>query len=162
MKTRHLLLFLLLGQTTGCYTYIATPLQAVPERAEVRVEVTRETAARLSDALVADRTSIEGRVRAHEDGDILLDVVTASRQVGFQFEPLRQTIRLSPADATFVQRKVLDRGRTAVVVGVAGLAAGAIAWEALGGNAGGAKHPPDTGQPADSKVARFFLRIPFP
>lgn len=162
MTTRRLLAPLLLGWTTGCYTYVATPLATVPPGADVRVEVTRETAARLSDALAADRTSIEGRVKAQEDGTVLLDVVTASRQVGFQFEPLRQTIRLAPADATFVQRRTLDRGRTAVVVGAAALVAGAIAWEALGGNAGGTEQPPDVGQPADAKVRRFLVRIPFP
>jgi len=159
---RHLFALLLLAPTVGCYTYIAASLETVPEGSQVRVEVTRETAARLRDALAADQTSIEGRVQAHQDGDVLLDVVTVSHQVSFRYEPLHQTIRLTPADATFVESKQLDRGRTAVAIGVAGIAAGVVAWEALKGRSGGSQRPPSTGGPADARRARFVIRIPFP
>jgi len=162
MTTRQLLALLLLGQTAGCYTYVATSLDALPEGAQVRVEVTGETASRLADALAADQTSIEGRVQAYQDDALLLDVVTVSHQVGFRYEPLHQTIRLATADATLVQRKLLDRGRTAVAVGVAAVAAGAIAWTALSGKVGGSERPPGTGGPADARRAPFLIRIPFP
>jgi hypothetical protein len=162
MTKRHLLALLLLAPTAGCYTYVATPLDALPKGSHVRVEVTRETAARLSDALAADRTSVEGQVQGLEGGDLLLDVVVASHQVSFLYQPLHQTIRLAPADATFVQRKLLDRGRTAVAVGVAGVAAGAIAWKALSGKVGGSEKPPGTGGPADARRVPLLIRIPFP
>lgn len=160
MTGRKLLALLYLGTAASCYSYAETSLESVTPGSEVRVRVTAETASRLRDALAQDQRSVEGRVKAHQGGALLLDVVASTRQVGFRFEQFRQTIRLEPADATLVESKTFSRRRTALALTTVGIVTGAIAWEALSGNAGGDTRPPDGGGPADSRVPWLSVRIP--
>jgi hypothetical protein len=161
MKVRGFVLSVLVFAAPGCYAYLETPMDAVPPGADVRVQVTRETADRLRDALAADQRSIHGRVRELVDDGVLLEVTTVTRQTGFRFEPLRQTVRLQPADATSVELKTLDRGRTISALVLVSVTAGAIAWKALGGRTGGKDSPQDPNQPSDARVVSVSFGFPF-
>lgn len=159
---RHLPLLASLALTAACYSYTEASLDAVAPGAQVRVGISSEAAARFRDALALDLRALEGDVRSREGGVLLLDVVATTRQVGFQFEQLRQTLRLEPQDVTYVEVKTLDRARTYAGIGVAAIAVGAIAWKALGGKTGGNTVPPSGGGTADARVVRPWFRIPIP
>lgn len=160
MTKRGLLTLLLLCPTPGCYSYVDTSIEAIAPGSEVRVSVTSETADRLRDALAQDERSVEGRVQAQQDAGLLLEVVTATRQVGFRFEPLRQTIRLEPADVTSVQQKSFDRKRTVLTVSMLSVVAAAVAWTAIRGWTGGNGREFEPNPPADDRVIGAFFRVP--
>jgi hypothetical protein len=162
MTRRHLLMFLLVAPTAACYSYVDSSFDTVAPGSEIRVEVDAETATRLQEALSGDLRSVEGHVQSREDGVLLLEVVAATRQVGFQFEALRQTLHLERTEVTNVQLKILDRSRTIAGIALAGVAVGAIAWKALGGNTGGDTSPPTGPGPADAWVVPPLFRIAVP
>jgi hypothetical protein len=163
MPKAHLLIIMLVASTAACYGYVEATFESVAPGSEIRVEVAPQTALRLREALSGDQRSMEGHVQSREDGVLLLEVVAATRQVGFQFESLRQTLHLERADVTYVQIKNLDRGRTFAAVGLAGVAVVALAWKALGGGAGGDTSPPTGPGPADDRVDGpvFGITVPF-
>lgn len=160
MRKLHLLASALTALTPACYTYADATLESVSPGAQVRVGISADATARFSDALGAEQRVLEGHVKAREGGGLLIDVVSATRQVGFQFEQLRQTLRLERPDVTYVELKTFDRGRTTFAVGVASVAVGAIAWKALRGKTGGDTRPPGEGGASDARIVRPWFRIP--
>lgn len=160
MTKRRLSLLALAVHTAACYSYVEVPLESVAPGSEVRVGITSQATDRLRDALAADQRALEGQVSSLDSGVLLLDVVAATRQVGFQFERLSQTVRLEREDVRYVELKRLDRKRTYVGVGLGAVTVGAIAWKALGGKTGGDTRPPADGGTADARVVRPWFRIP--
>ncbi|MDP2955817.1 MAG: hypothetical protein Q8N53_05300 [Longimicrobiales bacterium] len=160
--TFHLAMLLLVAPTAACYTYSEGSFTSVAPGSEIRVEVTRQTALRFQEALAGDYRSLEGTVKSWDGASMMLDVVSTTRQTGFQFEPLRQTLQLEPADVAYVEMKTFNRNRSIVALSLAGVAAGAVAWKALGGKTGGDTRPPTGGGPADARIVRPGFRVPLP
>lgn len=160
--TSHLAMLLLAAPMAACYTYSEGSFASVAPGSEIRVEVTRQTALRFEEALAGDYRSLEGTVKSRNGGSLMLDVVSTTRQSGFQFEPLRQTLQLELADVAYVEIKTFNRNRTIVASSLAGVAGAAIAWKALGGKTGGDTRPPTGGGPADARIVRPGFRVPLP
>jgi hypothetical protein len=162
MTRRSVLALALAAQTAACYSYVEVPLESIAPGSEVRVGIGSEASDRLRDALAADQRALEGHVSSADAGGLLLDVVAATRQLGFQFERLRQTVRLERSDVRYVELKRLDRQRTYIGLGVGALAAGAITFKALSGKTGGDTRPPTGGGTADARVVRPWLIVSVP
>jgi hypothetical protein len=161
VSTRALVVLALLA-APACYTYSPGSVESITPGEEVRVRVTREAAARLEPALASQETTLEGQVVRAENGSLWLDVISASRHIGFHVERMSQTVNLEDAETLTVEIKTLDRPRTFVAVGVVALVSGAIAWKALSGESGGNTSQGPGGQPSDDRIVRFFPSIRLP
>lgn len=159
----RILALLLSVPAAGCYAYTDASFDAVAPGSDVRIEVTPEARVRIREALATDQRSLRGHVRSVDGGALLLDVVSATRQVGFRFEPLTQTLRFERADVTHVQTRGLHRRRTGLALTAGGAVLGVVAFKALSGWTGGDTDAPPDGGTADSRIARpeFRISIPF-
>ncbi len=160
--TSHLAVLLLTAPMAACYTYSEGSFTSVAPGSDIRVEVTRQTALRFQEALAGDHRSLEGTVTSRDGDSMMLNVVSTTRQSGFQFEPLHQALQLQAADVVYVQIRTFNRNRTLVTASLAGVAGAAIAWKALGGKTGGDTRPPTDGGAADARIVRPGFRVPFP
>lgn len=151
---------------SGCYAYVPVDLETVRPGEEVRVTITREAAEQLELALPPNRTTLQGEVVQAEPGSLWVSVATGTRQSGFQFERMGQTVRFDWGETLGVELKTLRKQRTAAAIGAAMVAVGAITWTALGGKAGGKANPgPEDGTADDPflwtiPVLRLSLRVP--
>ena len=130
---------------SGCYTYAVVPAERLAPGEDVRVVLAGSP---LADAGVPG-ASVEGELLSREEGALMLYVPAGTRQVGFHSEVLSQRVRIAEASVLVLERRELDRGRTALLLGGLGLGVGALAWKALGGEAGGqTTNPPGDGTSA--------------
>jgi len=127
---------LLLPALAGCYTYtVVTPDRVKPGQ-DVRARLRAEASDQLTQLLGADASLLEGELIAHEENELVLFVPAATRQVGFHSETLKQRVRVPESSVLLLERRQLDRTRTTLMAAAVGLGVGAIAWNALSGQAG--------------------------
>jgi hypothetical protein len=155
-----------LCSAAACYSYAPVRTETVGPGEDVRVTITRAAAERREAALPQKGTRLEGTVVRTDPGSLWLSVTTSTRQSGFQFEEMAQTVQFDWGETLEVERKTLHRGRTYLAVGGAVAAVTAIAWTALGGETGDSSRPgPGDGVSDDPvlwilPILRFAL--PFP
>jgi len=110
---------------SGCFKYVPTQLEAMPEGQEVRVFVTRQGALELEEVSEVNGPvpSLSGKLLAHEDRDVLIQVPVARRRDGFHSVNLAQTIRVPTGEIISAERREFDAlGTSLLVAGTAGLA----------------------------------------
>lgn len=154
-----------LCSATACYSYVPARIDTVGPGEAVRVTITREAAQRMEMALAQQETKIEGEVVGVDPGSLWLNVSTSTRQRGFQFERMAQTVEFDWNETVDIERKVLSKGRTYLAIGAAAAGVTAIAWTALSGETGSSSRPEPGGGVSDDPVFRIlpFLRfyVPF-
>lgn len=130
--------------TTGCLHYEALPLRDVTPGTLVRLQLTGPGATGLITQLGAGVRTVDGRLVTVTDRGYLVAVSSVMRdetRVTWADEQV-----LVPTDAIVaVQHRVLDKGRTAVVVGA--VLAGAIITGKLAKGAGGGAGTDPGGHP---------------
>lgn len=136
----------------GCYTLVPTTLPGLTPGDQVRVEVGGTLSPELR-LFLGDGSSVgalSGAVDRRDADGLLLLLPSGYRPQGFHVETLHQRVRVPETNVLRVERRELDRGRTALTAGAVGLAVGAIAWQAISSRSGGNTAPnPDPG-PAQS------------
>ncbi len=111
---------LLLGIVlSGCFAYAPVALDTVQPGADVRVLVTPEQARALDELLLREARMVDGRL-LEVGADLLLEVPVASGLQGGAMQSLNQRVRLPRSEVLQVELRSLNRGRTGLVVGVAG------------------------------------------
>ena len=146
--------------TAGCHTFQPAGVSDLEPGHAVRARVTGAFSDSLSQILGRDDTRvIDGVVVEERASSTLIDVPAVTSLRGIRLETLSQRVEVPNEEILEIEIKVLDRGRTLAVAGVAGLVVGAFVVRQLNRNAGGGQLP-GTGGPQDAIVSRSFLVIP--
>jgi hypothetical protein len=130
----------------GCYAYVPAELAAVPDAQEVRVLISRAGALRLSDMGAGDLVSlddptVEGVLQRSGDGRVRLRIPVRSESLAAGARPIVQERILDPGEIVRIDRRRLDRTRTAFALGgAAGLATATIVL-IIGGSEGTIEPP---------------------
>jgi hypothetical protein len=130
----------------GCYSYVPSELAALPDAQEVRVLISRAGALRLSDMGAGDLVSLDdptvaGVLQQTADGRVLLRIPVPTGSPGMLGRPIVQQLILDRSEIVRVERRRLDRTRTAFAVGgAAGLVTATIVL-IIGGSEGTIEPP---------------------
>ncbi len=143
----------------GCYSHFPVEEGSLAPRQEVRVWLNAEGKAAVAPILGSEVTSLEGTVVRADPSGLALEVPAGVRQAGFHSELLRQEIVLRRAQMTMLQRRELDRARTAILVTGAGTALAAVAWVAMTGWTGASSDHPSGDDPPQVRVPIFFIPV---
>jgi hypothetical protein len=110
----------------GCFSYIPVSVDLAPVGADYRVQLTRLRMEQLRDqdpgGLPESGLQIRGTLVERDAGAIALLIPVAARQVGIHQAEIDRRVQIAVADVVEVERRRLDRGRTALAV--AGLLGG--------------------------------------
>ena len=151
---------------TGCYSYHEVPLSSIPSGSEVRVQLTPEEAGRLASTggvtfSFQSSGTLEGHVLEVDDVSMVLSApLPAPGGSARQGLPtLEQRVRLQFHEVLRTELRELDRRRTYLAVGAAGLISAALLIHQLSGSVGGSTLDPGPGPAPES---RSPLSIVFP
>jgi hypothetical protein len=144
----------------GCYSNRPATLETLAPGQRVRVTVAPSWGEEITQLLGSSGRTLEGELAQIVGNAFYLSVPSGVRQEGFRFETLHQTIRLEQADVLVIERKQLDRGRTALVMGILATGLTAVLIDTFSGKTGGDTRQPPGEIPSDARVPGRFLRIP--
>lgn len=125
---------------------------------EVRADVSADAARRLEPLLDSHARTIDGSVAYVQSDGLMLLVPVAVRRQASGVQLIRRRISLLSQDITRLQRRSLDRTRTAALVGVGVLALGAVVYAATSGGTAPARHA----TPLATRVPGFGLHLVLP
>jgi hypothetical protein len=111
---------------TGCFSYVAAPIETVPAGTDIRVYLTRQALADLPEPLEQDGPVLEGTLVRREDERVFIRVPIAVRQEGFHASTVGQDVSLSAGEIVQLERRRLDRAGTALLVGGTAASAAAV------------------------------------
>lgn len=143
----------------GCYTMAPIQPEEVAPGEAVRARISRDGANRLSEVLGRTDPVLEGTVLENGSDGLLVDVVVATRQVGFRFEPMGQRVRVHLGEILEMERSQLDRWKTTGLVVAIGATVGVIGWNVFGGESGGGSNDPSGPDVSDAKILSIGIRI---
>jgi len=106
---------LLLGVVSGCYEYVPVRPEVVPPTEDVRVKVTDAAAARLVKELGTYTSELDGRFAREGADSVSVSVAIARDYRGMALDSARQVLFLGPSEVVDVRRRMLSRGKTALV-----------------------------------------------
>jgi hypothetical protein len=142
----------------ACYTMAPVELEEVKPGEAVRTRISRDGANRLTEVLGRTDPVLEGTVLENGPDGLLMDVIVATRQVGFRFEPMGQRVRVDVGEVLEMERSELDRWKTTGLAAVIGATVGIIAWNVFSGDTGGGQNDPSGGDVSDATVLRIGFR----
>lgn len=115
----------------------------------------------LRDSLGRVEQSLVGELLSYDQSVMLLEVPWVFQQTTTGPRNLNQRLRLTPGDVAMIEQRRVDRLRTGVALGAAGLGGVLLIREMLGGRAGGqgAENPDPGGQPQAARLLQFPLWV---
>jgi hypothetical protein len=134
-------------------------LEEVKPGEAVRTRISRTEADRLTEVLGRTDPVLEGTVLENGPDGLLVDVIVATRQVGFRFEPMGQRVRVDVGEVLEMERSELDRWKTTGLVALIGTTVGVIGWQIFGGDAGGGTNDPSGGNVSDAIILPISIRV---
>lgn len=143
---------LLLALLSGCYSLVPVNPESAAVPMRVRAHITPEAAARIAPALGEPREELDGRLVERAPDGLYIEVRSGELQSGFGTTALTQRFLLAPTDLVALQRRQLDRNRTALLAGAGAVVLGAVIYDMLTGEAGGTGGPPITGGPPEARI----------
>lgn len=148
----------------GCYEYVPTTMEAVPEGARIRAVLTADGRRLLNQRFQFrnEDETIEGELVDRTGGQVRLFVSSVPLGEAYGGRPLYQQVELPEQDIVRVELRRLDLSRTGLLVGgVAALATAVTVRVLTGGEPG---RPPRGGVEPPERVAPGGLgfRIQFP
>lgn len=150
--------------TFGCYEYVPTTMEAVPEGARIRAVLTADGRRLLNQRFQfrnEDQT-IEGELVDRTGSQVRLFVPSVPLGEAYGGRPLYQQVELPAQDIVRIELRRLDVSRTGLLVGGVAVVAGAVTVRILTGGEPG-RPPRDGGEPPE-RVAPGGLgfRMSFP
>lgn len=143
----------------GCYRLVPVSPESATPPMRVRAYLTPEATARMAPVLGEARAELDGRLVERTPQGIFLEVRAGEIQQGMASEVLTQRLLLAPADVVGLQRRELDRGRTALVAGAGAAVLGAVVYDMLTGESGGTGRPPGGGGPPEVRIPLLAFPI---
>lgn len=148
----------LAGLVSGCYHYTPIEYGAVSPGMDVRARVSASTAERITPLLGTSARVVTGPVVDRGASTFVVEVPTVVQAgIAGATQTLHQRIALAPADVVELERRTLDRPKTALIVGAAAIATIATTIAALHGNPG-IDHP-STPSPTENRIPIFKIRF---
>lgn len=141
----------------GCYSYEPVRPERVAPGTAVRVRITSEEAARLSDVLPTGARVLDGEFVDRTGAGLTLTVPSAVIDQRRGVTRLHQRIDLPAGEVLGLERRRLDGLKTAAAVGAGAVAVGliaAFAFDSDGGTKGAPKPNPD-----DVRIPLIRLRF---
>lgn len=144
----------------GCHTYAPTPLAEVGPGQTVRVRMTPAAEDRLPGTVLQEPARfVEGEVVEREGEEITLAVVAGARQRGFFTEELRERVRFELGEGVEMERRELDRPRTAALLIATGAVVTAAIVQVFTGSTGGNTIDRTDQGPAASRIPLLRFRL---
>ena len=153
MRRTALALVFFLG---GCFSYVASDVERVPEGEAVRVLLTQQAALRLTQQgaegmISVDRPELSGALRRRPDGRLALLVPVRGGSIDSPQRPIAQELLLERADVLRVEQRRLDTRRTVLATaGAIGVGTAAVVLVV-----GGAEGDLDSSNPPGTTDARL-------
>lgn len=110
--------------TAGCYSYAPAPLSTVRPGMDIRARLSDEAVARLRSTLSADDAFIYGTVTSSAADGLVLMVPVHLQQQDLAVSTVNRRISLPRSEIVSVDRRVFDRFRTGVLMGIGVVALG--------------------------------------
>jgi hypothetical protein len=146
---------------SGCFSYIPTELASVPEGQEVRLHLTRQGLADLPDILNQAGLTLTGKLLESGDDRLLVRVPIAVQQDALVTRTLGQDLVIPARSIVQIERRALDRGRSALVL-VGGAVAAAVAFASFRDSGpDGPGIPREPGEPEGMRARISLTLIPF-
>lgn len=154
------LLSALLLPLVGCYSHAVTSLDAVSPGQHVRVTVTPAAGEQISQLVGYEERTLEGELAEITDGAFYMTIPSGVRQEGFRFETLHQKLRFTQEDVVMIERRQLDRTRTALLVAGVGVAVTAVVLDSFRGKSGGDTRQPPGEPPSQVRIPWIRVTVP--
>lgn len=142
----------------GCFRTVPVSLDTLRPQEQLRVSLSPQAAAQVAEVVGSQSQRVNARLVAVGPTEVSLLVSSAYREPGVRSSNLYQQVRVSRSDLLSVERRELDRGKTALVAGGAAAVAIAVAVKALTGTAGGDTSSPPGGG-ADARIPLLRLGV---
>jgi hypothetical protein len=137
---------------SGCYNYAPLELSSATPGTNVRARLTAPAGARIATSLGnGDARLLTGVVVDAESSGFTLEVPTVPVGTASAQQGLFQRVTIASGDILELERRVIDKQRTGVVVGAAVAAAGIITAAII--------HGQSTGSNATTEPPPNFIRI---
>lgn len=115
---------------TGCFSYRTVPVTELGPGRTVRAYLTAEQAREIREVLTLHGRHLTGTVVEGGHDRLLLDVRVASPSDGTVDRPLSQRVAVPVPAILELEERVLNRWKTALVVGgAAAVVGGLVAWQ---------------------------------
>jgi hypothetical protein len=102
---------------SGCFTYVPAPLDTVPPGGEVRVHLTREgVAADLARVAGEESPSVDGTLVRGDRDQLVVRVPVAIQATGILTRSLGQDVTIPATRISQLERRQLNRPRTALAL----------------------------------------------
>jgi len=148
---RHLLTFLAVLLSSGCYTFQPAAIEDVLPGQNIRARVTGAYSDTLGVILQRDVRVFEGKVFEAADSSILVDVSVEAAFRGMRLETLNQRVEIPHTVFVDVETKELSKGRTFMAVAAVVGVISALVIGQVFQDTGGADRP-GSGGPQDAVV----------
>lgn len=142
----------------GCYSYTPVDLDSVQPPQRVRAFLSPAGATRVEPLLNESRQVLTGELVEIDSDSVSLDVPSGYIERGMRTERLTQRLLFPRTELLGLQRRELDRVRTAGIVSAAAAAVGLVIYRVLTDESGGTTTPPPGGGPPEARIPIF--RIP--
>ncbi len=151
----------LLTASAGCFQYVPADVSAVPEGTSARIVMTRMGGEQLREAVpdTRDGAPVRGTVVGTDNGDLLLNVPVAQRQVGSASRTIQQRVRIPVGEIVSFERRELNTTATVLTIGAGTAAVIGLVFAITESRKGDNPDPPDP--PDDAIVEIPILSILF-
>lgn len=144
---------------TGCYSYAPIALEAVEPAQRVRAFLSPAGADRLEPLLHERRATLNGELVEVGPEGVFLEFPSGYIDRGMRTETLTQRLLFPRTEILGLQRRQLDRARTAGVAAAAVTAVGLLIYKALTDESGGTTTPPPGGGPPEARLPLYRLSV---
>jgi hypothetical protein len=102
----------------GCYSYVPTDMSLVPPGENLRLLVTREGSEEVARIMDSNelRPTVRGQFMGREGQSLLLQIPVSRDPEGIR-QNINQVVRIPEGEVLTVDRRQLDRGKSALLVG---------------------------------------------
>ena len=125
----------------GCFSYIPTELESVPQGRQVRVYLGREALLDFRDIVVMEEPFVTGTLMRSDGDRFLLRVPVATRRQGFLVENLGQDMFIQTDQVVQLERREINKLGTGLVAVGSTAFAGALIFMIIDGALNGDRPP---------------------
>lgn len=147
LRMRRVLVLPVLWSLTACYAYAPINATSIQPGMGVRTRIAANTAEQLEPLLgTSDARLLTGSVVESRSDTLVLEVPTAvTAAVGSSMQRLNQRVAIARSSIVEIESRTLNRGKTAVAIGVGTAAIGALILNATVWNPGSQSPPGGSG-----------------
>jgi hypothetical protein len=144
---------------SGCFTYIPAEFGAVPAGDDVRVHLTRQGIADLSELPIQIGSTLTGTLLSTDGEQLRVRAPVALQQDGLVTRSIGQEVMIPARAVVLIERRVFNRTRSSIVLGVG---AAALALAIVSFQDSDPRSPETQGRPQEPEGPLRIIRFAFP